>query len=282
MRKKKEYGYDEVFKELAKHFFGRFAKVITDYEIIKLPKKTDVLVIEADRPIREHVKVFDYFRQFNIIEFKSEANTFRLNLDLPKILIYIGGILLNEKAANFYNTTFTLVTSRKPDRLFEAFKNTIQKIKNGVYLIQGIVAAPVYVVIVNEVEGELDQELALLKEFATGQERSEYIKTIMKQVLSGNRELQEYLRFAVSLYKAELKKIARQEAINMTVMEKNIREWYEELGLKDEYEKKGKEEGEIRIICNMKAKGFTLDEISKATGYSKDQIRKLLKKGEKK
>ena len=139
-------------------------------------------------------------------------------------------------------------------------------------------SVPVYVVFVNEVEGELDRELSLLKEFATGREKSEYIKTMLKQVLSGHKELQEYLCFAASLYKAELKKIARQEAINMTVMEKNIREWYEELGLKDEY----KQEEGIRIIRNMKANGFTMDDISKATGYSKDQIRKLLKKSGKK
>ena len=129
MSKKKEYGYDEAFIELAKSFFSRFAKVITDYEIIKLPKKTDVLVIEADRPIREHVKIFDYFKQFNIIEFKSEANTFRLDVDLPKILIYIGGILLNEAGASFSNTTFTLVTARKPDRLFRAYKMLYKRSK---------------------------------------------------------------------------------------------------------------------------------------------------------
>ena len=68
----------------------------------------------------------------------------------------------------------------------------------------------------------------------------------------------------------------------MTLVEKNIREWNDELGLKDEYIKEGKQKGEIRIIRNMKANGFTMDDISKATGYSKDQIRKLLKKSGKK
>ena len=186
MGKQKEYGYDEAFKTLAKHFFIQFAKVITDYEIVKLPKKTDVLVIEADQPIREYVKVFDYFKRFNIIEFKSKANTFRLEADLPKILIYTGGILLNEKDANLSNTTFTLVTSKKPDRLFTAFKNTIQKVKNGVYLIQGIVKTPVYIILVNEVEGELDQELALLKGFATGEEKNWYIRAVVQKSLTGN------------------------------------------------------------------------------------------------
>ena len=63
MSKIKSYGYDESFKILARHFFERFSKVITDYEIIKLPKKTDVLVVEADSPINTYVKIFDYFKK---------------------------------------------------------------------------------------------------------------------------------------------------------------------------------------------------------------------------
>ena len=132
--------------------------------------------------------------------------------------------------------------------------------------------------LIDEVDGELDRELALLKEFTPGQERREYIRAVLLQVITGNKELADYLHFAFSLYKDEIKEIARREKISMTLIEKNIRAWNEELGLKDEYIK----EGEIRFICKMKANGFTLDEISKATGYSKDQIRKLLKKAEKK
>jgi len=278
LSKKKEYGYDEVFKILVKQFFETFSKVITDYEIIKLPKKTDVLVIETESPIREHVKIFDYFKKFNIIEFKSVKDNFRIKEDLPKIFIYIGGILLNEKAATSSNTTFTLVSSQKPEKLFRRYEDTVQKLKKGVYLIQGIIEIPVYIVLTNEVQGELDQELALLKEFATGQERHEYIRAAMLKVIKGNKELSDALHFAFSLYKEELKEIARKEKISMTLVEKNIREWTEELGLKDEYKKEAK----VEIIRNMKANGFTLDEISKATGYSKEQIRKLLKKAVKK
>ena len=123
----KSFGYDECFKILAKHFFEKFSKVITDYEIIKLPKKTDLLVIETDSPIHEHVKIFDYFKKFNIIEFKSPGDTFRPAEDLPKIFIYLGGILLNEKAATPQNTTFTLVSSHKPVKLLKCIKALYKK-----------------------------------------------------------------------------------------------------------------------------------------------------------
>ena len=60
----KEIGFDESFKILAKHFFSEFSKVITDLEITKLPKKTDVLIIGTKKPIKEYVRIFVYFKKF--------------------------------------------------------------------------------------------------------------------------------------------------------------------------------------------------------------------------
>ena len=82
----KEIGFDESFKILAKDFFGKFSKVITDCEILKLPRKADVLVIETEKPITKYVKIFDYFKKVNIIEFKSVNNPFRLEKVVSAVL----------------------------------------------------------------------------------------------------------------------------------------------------------------------------------------------------
>ncbi|MDQ1265989.1 MAG: hypothetical protein QG635_1141, partial [Bacteroidota bacterium] len=42
--------YDEAFKILMTSYFGRFASVTSDYEIIKLPKRVDILIIETTEP----------------------------------------------------------------------------------------------------------------------------------------------------------------------------------------------------------------------------------------
>lgn len=89
-------------------------------------------MVETDKPVTRHVKVFDYFKAFNIIEFKSVNNPFRVAEDLPKILIYTGGLLLNEKKAAIANTTFTVLSSRKPERFLRDYKNDVQRVKNGV------------------------------------------------------------------------------------------------------------------------------------------------------
>ena len=141
---------------------------------IKVEKKTGSITIHYHFP--EYVRIFAYFKKFNIIEFKSVHDPFRIDVDLPKILIYIGGLLLNENAANLENTTFTILSSRKPEKLFKTYEKHIQKVKNSIYLIKGIVQVPVHVVLANEVEGILDKELALIKEFSTGIKRVRFIE----------------------------------------------------------------------------------------------------------
>ncbi|MCB1191666.1 MAG: hypothetical protein KDK90_14580 [Leptospiraceae bacterium] len=82
--KKKNKTYDEIFKYRIKQFFEKFAIVKTEYEILRLPRKADILVIEAEESIQDHVLLFTYFKKYNIIEFKSEEDRFRTR-DLYKI-----------------------------------------------------------------------------------------------------------------------------------------------------------------------------------------------------
>jgi hypothetical protein len=246
--------------------------VFTDYEIIKLPKKTDVLVVETDTPLAQNLRIFDYFKTFNIIEFKSANNPFRVGIDVPKILVYIGGILLNEKKATLENTTFTLLNARKPMKLFKAYKKYIQRVKNGVYLIERLVQVPVYIVLANEVQGNLDRELALIKEFSTGDERVRFIETVLHEVLKGNQTLAEYLHFTFSLYRSKVRTILKEKGVNMTIIEKNVREWNEELGLKDEYIKQGDKRRQLRDAKKMLEKGFSIDDIMDITELSREEV----------
>lgn len=268
------YGLDEVFKILMKHYFEKFCKVITDFEIIKLPKKADLLIVETDKSITDHVKIFTYFKKVNIIEFKSVNDPFRFDEDLSKIWIYSGGVISSEKESNVKNTTFTLVTSRKPYTLLKYYEKDIQKVQNGVYLIQGLIALPVYVVVINEIDFNLEKEVAILKEFSTGAEREKYLKEIIHKVNS-NDELKELLHFAFSLYKNEIKKVMTEEKIDMTVVQENIESWVEELGLKDRYKNEYMLEAKLEDAEKMLEKGFDIDIIADITGLSEEEIEKL-------
>ena len=129
--KKKFYRYDEAFKELMKDYFEPFARVITDYELLDMPKRVDILIIEIDKPIIDYVKIFTYFKRFNIIEFKSESDRFVIKKDLYNLGIYINGVLLKENNADCLNTSFSLVTTFKPVKLLKTFK--AKELYKGLY-----------------------------------------------------------------------------------------------------------------------------------------------------
>ena len=198
-----------------------------------------------------------------------------MGIDVPKVLAYIGGILLNEKKATLENTTFTLITARKPMKLFKAYKKYIQKVKKGVYLINDILHVPFYVVLANEVEGSLDRECALIKEFSTGRERIRFIEKVLHEVLKGNNNFAEYLHFAFSLYINDISKIMEKEGMSMTIVEKNIEAWNKKLGLKEKYIKEGEKKNQLSVAKKMLSKGFSIEDIIETTGLSREEIQTL-------
>ena len=276
----RDIGYDESFKILAKHFFSEFSRVVTDFEIIKLPKKADVLVVETEKPIAGYVRIFDYFKTVNIIEFKSVAGPFRMSTDIPKILVYIGGVILTEEKATTENTTFTVICSRKPEKLFRLYEKSIQKVKNGVYLLKDLTQVPVYVVVTNEVTGIFDKEMALIKEFSTGHERIRFIESVLHDVLNGNQQFCEFLRYAFFLYKRDVGNIIEREGMSMTIGEKNIREWVDELGLKDKYIKEGEKKNQLSVARKMLIKGFSIEDIMDTTELTREEVLKIQGKNE--
>jgi predicted transposase/invertase (TIGR01784 family) len=139
--------------------------------------------------------------------------------------------------------------------------------------------------------GSVNKETALVKAFSTGRERIHFLTSILHEVLKGNRSLKEYVHFAFLLYKNEMKQIVEKEGISMTIGEKNIREWVDELGLKDTYIKEGIRKGiskgirrgdkmrQLKVAKNMLKKGFSIEVIMDTTELSREEILKLRDEG---
>ncbi|HBD93016.1 MAG: hypothetical protein A2015_00910 [Spirochaetes bacterium GWF1_31_7] len=233
--------YDELFKKQIKEFFQKFATVITDYEIVKLPKKADILIIEMHEKLNQKLDIFKYFDTFNIIEFKSAADHFKVGEDDLKISFYINGVLLQEQDANEKNTTFTVVSSAKPVALLKKFKNNIQKIVPGLYKIENIALIPVHIIVINELEGDFTEEYTLLKEFSNGLD----LEKFMRQFLLKYDTIKDKDTFDVllSLYGMDVIKIMKELGMYANLIERNIDQVITELGLKDKYMQEGIEKG---------------------------------------
>lgn len=287
-----DHSYDEGFKVLCKELFEEHYQVITDYELIFNSKRVDAVVILGEEPIDKKFDIFDYFKKYNIIEFKSEKDSFSTDRHLHKLLFYLAGLIDSEKEATFGNTTLTLISSVKPKKFLKIYESTTKKIKNGVYLIKGLFPIPLYLIIPREVDrkGELNRELALLKEFSGPKERKSYLQEILHKVINGDERFSSHLRFAFSLYRDEMAELARKEGLDMTLIEKNMLAWMEDFNLKERFinegielgekrgERKGIIEGKMEDARKMLEKGLDIELIIEITGLPYETVSKLLDK----
>jgi hypothetical protein len=281
-------GYDEFFKTVMKYYFEPFAKVITDYEIIDLPKKVDLLIIEAKDSIIDHLEVMKYFKRFNIIEFKSENDKFDLNTDLYKLGIYLNGTLFTVPESNISNTTFTLVSSRKLIKLIKIFK--AEKIRKGLYIINNISVIPVYIVIISEIETNLVKEITALKELTARNDRPKYLSELIDKFKVNPSEFKKYLELASSNYFSEFKKVQEEKGdFNMTYIEKNLWAGFKYFKIDEKVYSEGMEKGmekglekgivEEKIESAKRAllNGLDIKTIAVITALDEKVIRKLAK-----
>jgi hypothetical protein len=202
-------GFDEFFKTSMKVYFEPFATVITNFEIIKLPKKVDLLIIEADKPIEEHLEVIKYFKRFNVIEFKSESDKFDLNKDIYIMGIFLNGVLFTVPESNIRNTTFTLVSSRRLSKLLKTYD--AKKIRDGLYVIDNISIIPIHIVIISEIEPNLVKEITALKELTVSKDLSIFLSNLIDKYNENPEEYKKYLELASSNYFIEINKILEKK-----------------------------------------------------------------------
>jgi hypothetical protein len=220
---------NEVFKNKIKVHFEKFAIVKTEVEILRLPRRMDLLVIEADTPIKEHVSLFQYFKKFNIIEFKSEADELNLYGYL-KMGYYLHAFLLREEGAFPKNTTLTLVSTFKPkipvDRI------SWMEIRKGLYLVKGLGIVDLHIVVIDELSRRNTEEYNWLKTFVSKKNRK---NVIIEAFIKGSEEDREEL---LLLYKEEIEQILKELGIDMiSALKKEAYKIAKEFGIDAEYKK---------------------------------------------
>ena len=131
--------FDKFFKKSAGFFFPLAGfKVQTEYELFKLPKKLDVLLIEDTennlaKLYKEKFYYFYYFKKYNLVSFKSPAEITR-SKDFTDSIVYYNGFLGMEKNANHKNTTMTLIVNNKPVKFLKENKSFITEVQKGHYI----------------------------------------------------------------------------------------------------------------------------------------------------
>jgi hypothetical protein len=170
---------DETFKVVFSNLYQDKAIVHIGYEIAIPSRKIDLFIEEKDNvPLDLQGSFFDYFKKYNIIEFKSEEDPF-LKKDLQTLHLYISAIYLKyqQKNCNETDFTFTLVTSKK----IKFLEKIAVEISKGLYKLEIHSNIQVRMVVIEEVPNDKESldnssELRALKLFTTPKDRRSYIE----------------------------------------------------------------------------------------------------------
>ncbi len=126
--------FDEFFKICSKTFFEEEGfHVETELEIFKLPKRLDLLVVKKpEQGIPEDFTLFQYWKENNLISFKSKPDALELS-DIYDSHIYFYGYLNMTKSASFENTTMNLLVNTHPRAFLKKYSVFCKEIEQGVW-----------------------------------------------------------------------------------------------------------------------------------------------------
>jgi hypothetical protein len=126
--------FDEFFKICSKTFFEEEGfRVETELEIFKLPKRLDLLVVKSpEKGIPEDFTLFRYWKENNLISFKSKPDALELS-DIYDSHIYFYGYLNMTRTASFENTTMNLLVNSHPRAFLKKYSAFCKEVEPGVW-----------------------------------------------------------------------------------------------------------------------------------------------------
>ena len=124
---------DTFFKNQAREFFGSCGYLVeTEHEMLKNPKKLDVLLIKQNTATIEF-DIFNYFAPFNLVSYKSYGDAVRTQ-DIYDLSIYMNLYLRENPKANYGNTTITLICSSTPRKFIREHKEYFTEAPPGHFI----------------------------------------------------------------------------------------------------------------------------------------------------
>ncbi|HIE53209.1 MAG TPA: hypothetical protein EYP85_15765, partial [Armatimonadetes bacterium] len=217
--------WDAIYKQVLVRWFERWGvTLVTEVEVARLPRRIDGVAIcsPAERQRLAQTSPFDFFRQHNLLEFKSPNDPLTMR-EYQRVLgrawFYAAEMEVKDPA----EMSLCVVTSRKPVKVLTGSPAWVRfsRLRSGLYRSDDKI--PVHLLVVPELP--LREENYPLLLFARGRKRREFLRWLI-----GRKEV-ECLRWAYELYPQEVK----EELImskDYPTLEENIRFIIQDIGLK--------------------------------------------------
>jgi hypothetical protein len=260
--------FDEFFKNSSKTFFERNGfQVETEVEIFKLPKKLDVLVVKKDSiDLPEDFTLFRYWKNFNLISFKSKPDSLRIS-DIWDSIIYLLGFINKEENANMDNTTMSLLVNNHPREFLKKYIEFCKEVEKGVWEFH-LNFFKVYLIELHNINLKGLDRLFLgnfstdpvfynvlkgIENPSTDSKESKWIdivkNTIYDRLAGFEKDPNIRRKFMATVYEADITDLVKPHL------------------------EKAKQEGKIETAKRMREEGFLLDQITRITGLTEAQLK---------
>jgi hypothetical protein len=268
--------FDEFFKSSSKSFFEKQGfRVETEVEIFKLPKRLDVLVVKnPNKTLPDDFTLFQYWKKYNLLSFKSEKDMVRIT-DIWDCFIYFYGFLNLSPNDTFDNTTISLLVNNHPREFLKKFSKFCRELETGVWEIDSNFCK-VYLVELHKIDlrgldriylGNFATDKAfldlLLKTETTPKDsqESKWIDSIQNiiqdRIAAFEKDPEIRRKFMATVYEADITDLVKPHLDKAELRG----------------EQKGKLEGKMETARKMVEEGFSLDQIVRITGLTKEQVR---------
>jgi hypothetical protein len=262
--------FDEFFKNSSKTFFEKLGfRVETEVEIFNLPKRLDVLVIKnQNHKIPEEFTLFRYWKEYNLISFKSEPDKLQIS-DIWDTFIYLCGFVNRNQESNFTNSTISLLVNSHPKKFLKEYSSFCQELEPGVWEINTNFFR-VHLVEIHKMNltgldrlylGNFSTDEVFYKVLSEEHEiRSmklfDNIKNIIQdRIIAFEKNPEIRRKYMATVYQADITDLVRPHL--------------------EKAEQKGEHKKAIETARKMKEKGETLDKIKMYTGLSAEEIKSL-------
>ncbi len=260
--------FDEFFKRSCKSFFEEEGfHVETEVEIFHLPKGLDVMIVKnLDKTLSDDFTLFQYWKEFNLISFKSKPDTLEIS-DIWDSLIYMYGFLNRNKEANFENTTMSLLVNSHPRSFLKKYAHFCRELETGVYEIDSNFCK-VYLIELHKINQDgidrlylsnfstddvFSKVLEKVERSSTNSKEAKWIDKIKKiiydKIVAFEKDPETRRKYMATAYEADITDLVKP------------------------YMEKARQEIKLETARKMLEEGFTLTQISKITGLTEVQLR---------
>ena len=270
--------------ELELREYREYLEFNTEYELSRKPLRMDILIIKKNSNVIIDNPLADFYKTYNIIEYKSPDDGLTID-DFYKVIGYaliykglgktVNKIPKSELSISFYRDSYPRELIQK----LHAEGALVEKKKNGIYFIDGIIEIPIYIFVISELDKEHYLALKILKKNASEQDVRQFTSRAWMYASPGDRNnIQAVLEVSTAANMGLYSRIKEDDIMGSALddLMKDKYEEHERIGIEKGIEQ-GIEQERLSSVRNvMRSFKVSAEKAMESLGIPKSEYNKYL------